>query len=75
MAGAAPCSTSVFDVVTLGAAELIATIDMQRLHHLSIWDALVVRAPFGGTGKPSDCFQSRHTAIPYPVQSASALVA
>ena len=39
---------SRFDVVTLSAADLIAAIDLHRLHHLSIWDALVVRAALNG---------------------------
>ena len=39
---------SRFDVVTLGAADLIGAIDLRRLHHLSIWDALVVRAALNG---------------------------
>ena len=44
---------SRFDVVTLGAADLVAAIDLHRLHRLSIWDALVVRSnasppPHGG---------------------------
>ena len=39
---------SRFDVVTLGAADLVAAIDLHRLHHLSIWDALVVRAALNG---------------------------
>ena len=39
---------SRFDVVTLGAADLIAAIDLHRLHRLSIWDALVVRAALNG---------------------------
>ncbi len=37
-----------FDVVTLGPADLVAAIDLHRLHHLSIWDALVVRAALMG---------------------------
>lgn len=39
---------SRFDVVTLGAADLVAAIDLHRLHRLSIWDALVVRAALNG---------------------------
>lgn len=39
---------SRFDVVTLGAADLVAAIDLHRLHHLSIWDALIVRAALNG---------------------------
>lgn len=32
------------DVVTLAADDVLAAIDLHRLHSLSIWDALVVRA-------------------------------
>ena len=39
---------SRFDVVTLGSADLLAAIDLHRLHRLSIWDALVVRAALNG---------------------------
>ena len=39
---------SRFDIVILGAADLVAAIDLHRLHHLSIWDALVVRAALNG---------------------------
>ncbi len=39
---------SRFDVVTLGPVDLVAAIDLHRLHHLSIWDALVVRAALNG---------------------------
>lgn len=39
---------SRFDVVTLGPADLVAAIDLHRLHHLSIWDALIVRAALNG---------------------------
>ena len=39
---------SRFDVVILGAADLVAAIDLHRLHHLSIGDALVVRAALNG---------------------------
>ena len=39
---------SRFDVVTLGATDLVAAIDLHRLHRLSIWDALVVRAALNG---------------------------
>ena len=39
---------SRFDIVTLGAADLVAAIDLHRLHRLSIWDALVVRAALNG---------------------------
>ena len=40
---------SRFDVVTLGVADLVAAIDLHRLHHLSLWDALVVRAALNGS--------------------------
>ena len=39
---------SRFDVVTLGTADLVAAVDLHRLHGLSIWDALVVRAALNG---------------------------
>ena len=39
---------SRFDVVTLGVADMVAAIDLHRLHRLSIWDALVVRAALNG---------------------------
>ena len=39
---------SRFDVVTLGVADMIAAVDLHRLHQLSIWDALVVRAALNG---------------------------
>ena len=37
-----------FDVVSLSVPDLIAAIDLHRLHHLSIWDALIVRAALNG---------------------------
>ena len=37
-----------FDVVTLAAVDLFAAIDLHRLHRLSIWDCLVVRAALNG---------------------------
>lgn len=33
-----------FDIVTLAPSDLLAAIDLHRLHRLSIWDCLVVRA-------------------------------
>ena len=39
---------SRFDVVTLAPADLVAAIDLHRLHRLSIWDALIVRAALNG---------------------------
>ena len=39
---------SRFDVVTLDTVDLIAAIDVRRLHRVSIWDALVVRAALNG---------------------------
>ncbi len=39
---------SRFDVVTLDTVDLIAAIDLHRLHRVSIWDALVVRAALNG---------------------------
>jgi predicted nucleic acid-binding protein len=35
---------SEFDVVVLGFQDLLAAIDLHRLHQFSIWDALVIRA-------------------------------
>jgi predicted nucleic acid-binding protein len=32
------------DVVLLGAPDLLAAIDLHRLHGFAIWDALIVRA-------------------------------
>lgn len=40
---------SRFDVVTLNTVDLVAAIDLHRLHRVSIWDALVVRAALNGT--------------------------
>ena len=37
-----------FDVVSLSVPDLIAAIDLQRLHHFSIWDALIIRAALNG---------------------------
>ena len=37
-----------FDVVSLSVPDLIAAIDLHRLHHLTIWDALIVRAALNG---------------------------
>ena len=39
---------SRFDVVTLDTVDLIAAIDLHRLHRVSIWDALVLRAALNG---------------------------
>lgn len=39
---------SRFDVVTLGPPDLLAAIDLHRLHRLSIWDGLIVRAALNG---------------------------
>jgi predicted nucleic acid-binding protein len=35
---------SQLDVVILGVQDLLAAIDLHRLHQFSIWDALVIRA-------------------------------
>ena len=35
---------SRFDVVTFAPADLLAAIDLHRIHRLSIWDSLIVRA-------------------------------
>ena len=40
---------SRFDVVTLRLPDLLAAIDLHRLHNLSVWDALVVRAALNGS--------------------------
>ena len=37
-----------FDIITLAPADLLAAIDLHRLHHLSIWDCLIVRAALTG---------------------------
>lgn len=39
---------SRFDVVTLDTVDLIAAVDLHRLHQVSIWDALIVRAAING---------------------------
>ena len=68
---------SRFDVVTLGAANLIAAIHLHRLHHLSIWDALVVRAALNGacTTLHTEDMQSGYVvdslAVRNPFQSLS----
>jgi predicted nucleic acid-binding protein len=36
------------DVVILGTEDVLAAIDLHRLHGFSIWDALVVRAALNG---------------------------
>ena len=38
-----------FDVVTLHPSDLLAAIDLHRLHNLSVRDALVVRAALNGS--------------------------
>ena len=35
---------SRFDVVTFASADVIAAIDLHRIHRFSIWDCLIVRA-------------------------------
>jgi predicted nucleic acid-binding protein len=35
---------SQLDIVILGVPDLLAAIDLHRLHQFSIWDALVIRA-------------------------------
>jgi predicted nucleic acid-binding protein len=35
---------SRFDVVAFGSGDLLGAIDLHRLHRLSIWDALILRA-------------------------------
>ena len=35
---------SRFDVVTFARADLLAAIDLHRIHRFSIWDSLIVRA-------------------------------
>lgn len=39
---------SRFDVVTLNTVDLVAAVDLHRLHRVSIWDALVIRAALNG---------------------------
>ncbi len=39
---------SRFDVVTLAPGDLVAAIDLHRLHRVSFWDALIVRAALNG---------------------------
>lgn len=40
---------SRFDVVTLSLPDLLAGIDLHRLHGWSLWDALIVRAALNGS--------------------------
>jgi predicted nucleic acid-binding protein len=35
---------SRLDLVRMEAGDLLAAIDLHRLHHFSIWDALIMRA-------------------------------
>lgn len=37
-----------FEVVALGLPDLLAAMDLHRLHRWSIWDALIVRAALNG---------------------------
>lgn len=39
---------SRFDVVRFGVVDVVAAIDLHRLHRWSIWDALIVRAALNG---------------------------
>src|SRR3954462_8083328 len=39
---------SQLDIVILGFPDLLAAIDLHRLHRFSIWDALVIRAALNG---------------------------
>jgi len=39
---------SRFDVVTMTPTDLLAAIDLHRIHQLSIWDGLVIRAALNG---------------------------
>lgn len=38
-----------FEVITLVPADVLAAIDLQRLHRWSFWDSLIVRAALKGT--------------------------
>ncbi len=40
---------SSFEVMALGLADVVAAIDLHRLHHFSLWDALIVRAALNGS--------------------------
>jgi len=40
---------SRFDTVTLAPVDLFAAIDLHRLHRISIWDSLIVRAALNGS--------------------------
>ena len=40
---------SRFDTVTLAPMDLFAAIDLHRLHRISIWDSLIVRAALNGS--------------------------
>ncbi|MBW8876833.1 MAG: PIN domain-containing protein [Acidobacteria bacterium] len=39
---------SRWDVVILGVEDVLAAVDLHRLHGFSIWDALVIRAALNG---------------------------
>lgn len=39
---------SCFEVIALGLPDVVAAIDLHRLHRWSIWDALIVRAALNG---------------------------
>ena len=38
-----------FEVVTLGVVDLLGGIDLHRIHSLSFWDSLIVRAALNGS--------------------------
>jgi predicted nucleic acid-binding protein len=38
-----------FDVIALGFPDVVAAVDLHRIHHWSIWDALIVRAALSGS--------------------------
>lgn len=62
---------SRFDVVTLGAPDLVAAIDLHRLHGLSFWDALIVRAALNGacTTLHTEDMQSGYVVEPLTFQN------
>lgn len=43
-AGAKVAIFAKLQVVELSAADVLAAIDLHRLHHVSVWDALVIRS-------------------------------
>ena len=49
---------SRFDVVTFAPADLLAAIDLHRIHRFSIWDSLIVRAALNARQGEGDSFDA-----------------